>query len=633
MPLLRSSSYGGQAGERLGGVWSGAIFCHKLKILSLYCLRDYVIMNNQDLISLLERNINLTYPGHNKVKYKEGRNKLMQYISDVEVEKKNNLILRDLGKYYAQPRKDCMQMVRYAVMLAIKEKDQSTCYDDLLLFLRVFFKRVVVTAFSLVLLYAALMFPFAPEGSTEYLPGVRAVFVNCEGNVYLNGEICVSGQLVKIAAGDLIQTDDSSVATLIYDDYSVIRLENATLARLNGIYQDQIELEEGSLWVNSPAGTSAESIKIATSLLRARLPKGALGITSKKNYTQLITTTASVELQVNSDEGTTELLTIPPDKSIIVRKNANGTRINELVLNKKSLPWVEYNKERDELHLDIVKKKTVEDKIATAGVLPGTVGDYVSKASSSFKAALSWDQDTKLQRQISDLDELFAEAFVLLEKDDAALSQDSLNSYRDKFLAIMNGQLNSVSSENFVYEEFPLVRLLHRHMRMVSPFSADDPQYVLNDVLEGLAAELKNTANAVVVKVDAEIFQHKILEAHKLVLAGDVDQSRKILRELLYLEKTLDIDELQAVGTDNMTVLDDIAKISLSLEALVREIKEIRIASIRNLAVKGDGNEIIGSTIAGKAYKANEDNNQEMIIDKSVKVVGQAIKDDQELSL
>lgn len=587
-------------------------------------------MKNSEFTEQLSQILSDHVPRVQRSKLKQSRRQLMHNVKDVQKTYLEQAMIRALSKYYKPADNESRQRIKFAVQLSTKEKAQSTWFDGFIYLLGAFSRKALATGFAIVLLYAALLLPLNLNQSGDFLSEVKAVHLNCFGQVYLNGILCDSGDLVLIKPGDLIETDEHALATIIYDNHTVVRLDEDSELRLSDNDLEQIFLAEGSAWLNSPLDSGYNAVKIATSVMNARLPQGAFGITTRRNVTQLVTTTAAVELQISKQGGATELITIAPEKSVTIRKNIKNTRVNPSLVNSQDQPWVDDNLVRDEEHLDVVKGDTVDDGLATAGVLPGSVGDYVKKVANSAKTALTWDQDLKLHRQLLELDELFAEVIVLLENGDKVTADTTLLEYGHKFSAIVLEHAAQVSKKDFAYEEFPLVRLLQKHIRLVSIFSIDDPQYVLRAEVQALSLHLEaNLKNSSSMRIVSELSRQKVAEAHRNLLEGNLELAAANLRDVIQIETSVVVTSSGDIDTGDLVVLNEIAAKSSTLKPIVRQIMEMRVEKLRLLSSQSETKEVVSSSISGEAYRLAEDSEiNSADDDDTVKIVGQAVREE-----
>jgi hypothetical protein len=564
-------------------------------------------------------------------KVRESKEQLLSFIQQAEYERTHNLLIGSLKKYYKGSNDVRKSEVKQFVLQQIRQEDMQSVSDAFANTLLLFTRKGFALVFSFLLVLTTFLGPFQTLQPLRMVEMTQAAYLECSGKVYLNGELCSTEMLTQVDPGDAIRTDMNSLATLFYSDYTVIRLNDSTRASLDSTDRSQIHLVEGNVWLHSPGEAGQESFTVDTSVLRAKVPQGAAGVSTRGTTTQLYTTTAAVEVQIANAPGTTELMTLAPDKQLTIRKTTSKARMKESPLGDTAPEWVQDNRLKDKEYLQVVKQKTLENTIVGAGVLPGGFQDYLQKITQSARTVLTWDQHARLQRQLTELDELFAESLVLLEKGDITTAQSNFKAYQQKFASLLIQKSDMIRVEISAAETDSFGQLLRYHARLVSPYSPEDSQYLLKQAVEQVALQVTASGdNADARKIVSEAATNKLLLAHQSLEHGNADLAEEILLETSeFVAQVLPAVPL-VIDTSDITILNTLASKSAQLSPLVRDIKRMKVEQLRSLTPQNQIPLVVGNYVAGTAYKPLESADS-VDSSSSVKVVGQAVKEEEPL--
>ncbi|MDP2691568.1 MAG: FecR domain-containing protein [bacterium] len=557
------------------------------------------------------------------------KRQLFQKIQLNSRQEREKELLDALNLYQSFPSVSQIAAVKQRVMNTIDYTRQPDWGSTVLGLLHTLFKRGLVSSFALVFVFALVYGPlqlFRTVQDDTVLPYVQAAYLDCFGRVYINDRLCDSNLHFRVEPGDQIRTTKNSAATVVFSDYSVIRLQNNTKAQIDQTQRDQFNLQEGSIWVQNPTSTQNGGTRVTTPVLKAHVPQGGVGITARNKVTELHTTSASVELQISNKGGATEVVTVSPEKSVMVRSLGTKSRINEQQL-VAGQDWVTENQAKDLELLQEVKQKTVAETLVGAGELPGTLKDSVSKVTHSIETALTWDNEEKLHMQIAEIDELFSESLVLQERGDHDAAANAFSLYRSKFLDLIS-RYSTVMSLGATSTDNPLVAAFQRHSRLASPFTLVDPQYVLKESLQDLSVSLASLGDSQSQEVIAKVSNEKLLEARQVVSDGNITQAEMILRNTAAIGN-INPSTSSSINNSSLLILDDIARQSEELQPLVTEIRFQKLNNIRSIEPVGTDQEYVGRMITGTAYKEiDQDGLENTTSQTTVKVVGQAVKDE-----
>ena len=570
-------------------------------------------------------------PSMSSWKMKARKAQLLQQIQKMEVERTEELMMSRLQKFYKGYNELQKSTVKQMVLNQIRQEDMVSATDSLLAQLLLFSRKGLAMSFAFLLVFTTFLGPFQTLKPLRMVELSQAAYLECSGKVYLNGELCSTESLTQVDPGDAIRTDMNSLATLFYSDYTVVRLNDSTWASLDPLDRSQIHLVQGNVWLHSPGEAGQDPFRVGTSVLRAKVPQGAAGVSARGTTTQLFTTTAAVEVQIDNAPGTTELMTLAPDKQLTIRKTTAKARIKEAPLGDTAPEWVQNNRLKDEKYIELVKQKTFESTLAGAGRLPGNFQDYLQKITQSARTVLTWDQQARLHRQLTELDELFSESLVLLEKGDITTAESTFKAYQQKFTSLLAQKSDTIRLEISAAETESFGQLLRYHARLVSPYSPEDSQYLLKQAIEQVALEFTLTrGNEDARKVVVEAATNKLLLAHHSLEQGNANLAEEILLETAeFVSKVLPIVPL-VIDTSDITVLNTLSAKSEQLAPLARDIKRMKVEQLRSLTPQNQIPLVVGNYVAGTAYKPL-DATQALLPDGMVKVVGQAVKEEDSL--
>jgi len=553
----------------------------------------------------------------------------MMEIESLQEERMNDLVVSRLKKYYKGTNDVRKSEVKKMVMESIRIDDMLSTTDAFVATFLMYARKGFAMTFAFLLVFTTFLGPFQTLQPLRIVSLTQAAFLECDGNVYLNGLLCSTDEMIQVNPGDEISTGSDSLATLFYSDYTVVRLNDSSRAILDVNDKSQIHLAEGNVWLHSPGEIGKGSFKVDTSVLRAKVPQGAAGVSTRGAMTQLYTTTAAVEVQIQNSPGTTELMTIAPENQLVIRKAKAKARVQQSSTGGRIPEWVKNNQQKDLEYLEVVKQKTLENTVAGAGVLPGTFQDALSKITQNARTVLTWDQQVRLQRQLVELDELFSESLVLFQKGDITTAQSTFKAYQQKFVSLVGQKSDTIRFEISSPETDSFGEMLRYHARMVSPYSPEDSEYVLKQSVEQLALSLLQTNSSVPQVIVAEAATNKLLLAHQSLNKGNVDLAEEILLETSeFVQQALPYS-LLTINASDLSILNTLATKSDQLSTLAREIKRLKVEQLRSLTPQNQTPLTLGNYVSGAAYKPLETTADSS--DAKVKVVGQAVKDEETL--
>lgn len=562
------------------------------------------------------------------------KDRVFKSIVQLEDKQREKDLLQALRSCYKAPSKTKKMQLRNALMEDIRVELQSTWVSDFVNGGILVARKSLAMSFAFMIVGMTLIIPLHLNQQPQYgLHLASAAYLECEGEVYLDGILCKDNELLEVQPGTVIKTEDRSKATILYDDYSVVRIHERTEAKVDDVESEKIFVSSGEVWVNAPNKKSQEPLKVTTPVLKAKIPQGSAGISAHRNQTELMSSTAVVEVQIDSPQGETEVVTLAPQKMVRVQKSATTTRIRQSAILQSKSGWVQENTSKDKEHLAEVREKTIKDNQEVAGSLPGEVSDYLSKVSQTAQTALIWNEDTRLSRKAGQLDELLAEMILLYEKGDKTTAEKNFEVYKQKFSSLIQESSDKLSVNTNEDTDTIVSAVLRKHTRLVSPFSSEDPQFVLKKGITELASNLELSSNSPEAeKLAEEALQQKFIEAKKTAEEGKIAQAEEILIQAASkvagpAQKT-DSSEI----TSDLKILSEIANESEQLKPIVSEIKKKKVEGLRAKEPVLSNSALVTGTVTGTAFKEEDkaEGDEENEERKTSKVVGQAVLPEEE---
>jgi len=510
-------------------------------------------------------------------------------------------LLSHLKHSYQPATRLRQEQIKADLFETIRERSQLSWKDDLRITFVLLSRKMVAVSFILLLLLPALFGPLQSLQLPGLLPVARAAYIECSGEVFLNDHSCSNGEFSVVSVGDSIRTGQGSFATIFFSDFTMARLTDATRAVVDDLHQQQLRLIEGGVWLHTRGVVGKDSLQVSTPFIKALVSQGAAGMVTKGSLTQLFSTTAAVEVQIDRSVGTTEVLTLAPEKKLTVRKTFTSARVNETAFDSSKFSWVQKNTQKDAAYLADAKMKATQDKVVDTD--HRTVSDYVDRATQSALTAFTWDSKSDFRKQLSDLNQLFDQTLVLLNKGDKTTAEDNFEAYRRKFISLVQLSSDTISIENSDQDKKLLLDVLQHHSQVVSPFSPDEPQYALKHALQQLTLDLdtRQLGDTDAHLMIADVATKKLMEAQDASLQGKLDIAKNMLADVLAL-----VDQSPSslsVAPADLAILDAIADKSPDLSPLVDEIKARKVEQLRAMAPE---QESMAVSVVGKALEHDD---------------------------
>lgn len=171
--------------------------------------------------------------------------------------------------------------------------------------------------------------------------------------------------------------------------------------------------------------------------------------------------------------------------------------------------------------------------------------------------------------------------------------------------------------------------LFEEHYGIISLSQPTDSAYFLKNSFEDLALELEPfLIGAAPQDVVDKVTNAQLIEAHRNVQKGNMEIARERLQNY---KKVIDSSDrlsqnsdstVENIKTEDLVILDDIARKSTQLQPIVSLIKQKKVQQIENLASSRLPQQVTSRTVVGTAYREPESEKA------TTKIVGQAREDE-----
>jgi hypothetical protein len=288
---------------------------------------------------------------------------------------------------------------------------------------------------------------------------------------------------MTLVPGMQLKTEDSEASILLRDD-GVIRMDRGTTLTLLDLSERMepapevlptLALEQGRIWLQGLIPGALRGITVA-------LPQGH--VTVHEGSTSVAA----------GDLATIEVY----NRSILVLRDARETRllagervqlwdggvvqVRRIPALAYSDPWVNQNIARDAVHRRDIAQLQQERRVARAGILPTSKLYAVKRAAETVDVLLTFDERTRVEKQIAYAGIRLDEAAALMEQGDAAAVEAPLAEYRRTLVALA-GTSTDESTAQFLLQQ----AVSEATARTAAAVPGDDAYLLKRAVLEALS--------------------------------------------------------------------------------------------------------------------------------------------------
>lgn len=323
---------------------------------------------------------------------------------------------------------------------------------------------------------------FAPPTKAE--SAVTLLSTRGEVMVFTGGLWQPINEGIALAPGMHLKTLDSE-ASILFRNNGVLRMDRDTVITLNDLTQRMepapeilptFTVEEGRVWVQAFIPETLRGITIALAEGHVTIHEGSVSITRG------------------------DLLTVEVyNRSVVLLRDASETRLvagDSIQLWPGNVPlirhiapvayedaWVSQNTDRDAVHRKDIAQLQQERRAARAGILPTSRLYAVKRAAEAMDVALTFDERTRVEKQIAYAGVRLDEAAALIEEGSVEAVQAPLQEYRRTLVALAG------SSTDESEAQFLLKQAVSEDSAETAAASMGDEGYLLKKtVLEALSS-------------------------------------------------------------------------------------------------------------------------------------------------
>lgn len=363
----------------------------------------------------------------------------------------------------------------------------------------------------------------------------------------------VSGEMV-IKSGMKFRTEEGQASIILNDD-GVVRLDSFTTVELQDI-GDRVEqaseifptltLYTGKLWLQGLVPSRLRGITIATSYGQVTVNEGSVSIAEDDLVAVEVYDRRSVVTRNGHDIILTagERTELKEEGPLLVKK------IPEKWFQRE---WADRNLQRDAVHRHEIAELQHERRIAQAGILPTSRLYPVKRLAEKVDVLLTFDDQTRVQKELDQAETRLNEAAALLQEGEAA--DTALDEYR----AVLQ-RLAYEGSEGSL-AQFLVQRALSESSAKVAAVLPGDQSYVIKKtVLEasaGLPDQLVKDED-----VEGEFLLDGLAVMMESMENGDVSAASSVWRDLqpyLHMLDATDIILSSSVRKEARTLLTFLA--------------------------------------------------------------------------
>lgn len=293
----------------------------------------------------------------------------------------------------------------------------------------------------------------------------------------------VSGE-IALVPGMRLKTLDSEASILLRDE-GVIRMDRDTVVTLNDLTKRMepapeilptLTLEQGRAWIQGLVPGTLRGITVALAEGHVTLNEGSVSITRG------------------------DLLTVEVyNRSVVLLRDASETRLvagDRIQLWAGSVPlirhiapvayedtWVSQNIDRDAVHRKDIAQLQQERRAARAGILPTSKLYAVKRAAEAVDVMLTFDERTRVEKQIAYAGVRLDEAAALIEEGSVEAVEAPLAEYRRTLVALAGSSMDESEAQ------FLLKQAVSEDTAETAAAAMGDEEYLLKKtVLEALSA-------------------------------------------------------------------------------------------------------------------------------------------------
>ncbi|OGJ55108.1 hypothetical protein A3D11_03490 [Candidatus Peribacteria bacterium RIFCSPHIGHO2_02_FULL_49_16] len=232
------------------------------------------------------------------------------------------------------------------------------------------------------------------------------------------------------------RTGPDGELTIVFHDDGVVRLAPSTRVHVRDlsnrpqdtIGEPSLVLLEGTIWVQGLLPYGVEPLSIQTALSTIFVQEGSISVT-ENSLTEVSVWNRRAEIVYEQRK-----LSLVAGERIQIWQD-NVPYVTPMQPREYALAWIEQNLERDAVHRQEVAAWQKEQRIAMAGILPTSPLYRVKRAAEAVDTLLTFDEETRVKKQLNQAEMRLNEALALLENGNEEV-YFPLKEYEEAVLAV-----------------------------------------------------------------------------------------------------------------------------------------------------------------------------------------------------
>lgn len=406
-----------------------------------------------------------------------------------------------------------------------------------------------VAVLLIVIRATPILFLAAPPSSAE--SAVLLIPTRGEVTVAVGGLWEPVTSELRLTQGGSFQTQEGE-GTFILNDDGNIRVDRGTMIHLHDITNrpdpalkgPTLSLVQGRVWVQGFVPDSIRGIILSTPRGDITVHEGSVSVAAGDIVDVRIWDRHAL---VEGPDGNTVFLVAGERMEL---REGGVSYVKKIAARDYEDPWAAQNLERDAVHRREIAQLQRERAAARAGILPTSPLYPVKRVAEAVDALLTFDQQTKLEKQLQHASTRLSEAAAILASGGTgATATAALEEYRMTLVAVASGSGDSVT-------QFLVRQQLAEDTAELSAALPDDELYEVKMTVLEASAEIPG-GPVEDQQVESVVFLDTLDTAQEAVLAGDLDRAREAFAQVqTYL------DTIQS-GSD--VISDDMRKEAMSL--------------------------------------------------------------------
>lgn len=279
---------------------------------------------------------------------------------------------------------------------------------------------------------------------------------------------------IPLMAGMQIKTGDSQASILLRNE-GVIRMDENTVVTLHDLTKrlepapeilPTLTLERGRIWAQGLIPGTLRGITLASAEGHITVNEGSVSLAREDILTVEVFNRTATLLR---DSRETRLIT--GDR--IQLWAGSVPLIRHIPASAYDETWVSQNIGRDAVHRKDIAQQQQERKVARAGILPTSKLYAVKRAAEAVDVMLTFDERTRVEKQIAYAGVRLDEAAALIEEGEVEAVEAPLQEYRSTLVALAGESTDGTEAQ------FLLQQAVSEDSAEIAAASVGDDNYLL----------------------------------------------------------------------------------------------------------------------------------------------------------